>query len=289
MQILNQFRRKVMLVSILVAAAGSSAQAAAPVCQPSRLAALYPGLVGKTITIGQDGETPPFSMRDPKDFSHLIGLDTSLARAVFQCLGIPVTFKTGSWSGLIPATMSGQIDVMWDQLLYTPARAKKMDFVVYMNSATGALVAKGNPKHLTAMDRLCGVTATASLGTTQEAMLRAQSATCAAAGKAPIDVISSSDVPSGLRLVQNDRADVLLGNKFVIDHMAATNPSDTDAAFSVMTGAVLAVGTAKGNPELVNAIRNGLEAIRANGSERRIFAEYHVDYSLAITPTILAQ
>ena len=289
MQVFNKFCLKIVLALVFIAGTVASAQAAAPACQPSRLATLYPGLVGKTISIGQDGKSPPFSMRDPNDFSHLVGLDTDLARAVFKCIGVPVTFKTGSWSGLIPATMSGQITVMWDQLLYTPERAKKLDFIAYMNSATGALVANGNPKHLTSMDALCGVTATASLGTTQEAMLRAQSAACSAAGKAPINVIASADIPSGLRLVQNGRADILLGNSFVVQQMATANPGNTAVGFSVLTGAKLAVGTAKGDPDLVKAIRDGLLAIRADGTEQRIFAKYHVDYSLAVTPTVLSQ
>jgi polar amino acid transport system substrate-binding protein len=289
MQIFNKFCLKIILSLVLVAGAVASAQAAAPACKPASLATLYPGLAGKTISIGQDGESPPFSMRDPSDFSRLVGLDTDMARAVFKCIGVPVTFKTGSWSGLIPATMSGQINVMWDQLLYTPERAKKLDFIAYMNSATGALVANGNPKHLTSMDALCGVTATALLGTTQEMMLHAQSASCTNAGKAPINVVVSADIPSGLRLVQSGRADILLGNTFVIHQMAAANPGSTAVGFSVMTGAKLAAGTAKGNPDLVKAIRDGLVAIRSDGTEQRIFEKYHVDYSLAITPTVLSQ
>jgi polar amino acid transport system substrate-binding protein len=204
-------------------------------------------------------------------------------------VGVPVTFTSGSWSGLIPATISGQIDVMWDQLLFTPERAKKLDFVVYMNSATGMLVAKGNPKHVVSMDSLCGTKATANLGTTQEAMMHEQSAKCTAAGKDAIQVIPSSDVPSGLRLVQSGRADVLVGNKFVIDRMAATNSGNTESAFSVVTGAKLAAGTAKGNPDLVKAMRDGLAILKADGTLKHIFDTYHVDYSLSITPAILSQ
>ena len=92
-------------------------------CEPAKLATKYPALAGKTIKIGQDGESVPFSQRDPKDFNKLIGLDADLARATFACVGAPIDFTIGSWSGLIPAAMAGQIDVMWDTLLYTPERA----------------------------------------------------------------------------------------------------------------------------------------------------------------------
>jgi polar amino acid transport system substrate-binding protein len=289
MRFINEFASRVTLLCFVAAAGMSAARADDGVCEPTKLASKYPSLAGKTIKIGQDGETPPFSMRDPKNFSQLIGLDADMARAVFACAGVPVVFTTGNWSGLIPAAMSGQIDVMWDQLLYTPERAKKMDFVAYMNSATGMLVAKGNPKSLKTLDDVCGVKATAGLGTTQEAMMREASAKCTAAGRPGVEIITSADVPSGLRLVQGGRADVLVANKFVADQMIASSSGTVQNAFDVVTGAKLAAGTAKGNADLVKAMHNGLTILQANGTLKRIFEKYNVDYGLVMKPTILTQ
>jgi polar amino acid transport system substrate-binding protein len=266
---------------------GARAEEAA--CEPAKLATKYPGLAGKTIKIGQDGESVPFSMRDPKEFSKLIGLDADLAQATFACIGVPMQFVIGTWAGLIPAAMAGQIDIMWDTLLYTPERAKKLDFVVYMNAATGMLVAKGNPKNIHAVGDLCGLTSTTTLGTTQEAMLRDASSKCVAAGKPAVNIITSTDMPSGLRLVQNARADLVAVNKFVGDSMVAANPTTVESAFDVITGAKIAVGTAKGNPDLVKALRDGLAAIRASGAETAIYERYHVDYSLTTEPVTLSE
>lgn len=265
------------------------AQAAENVCEPAKLATKYPGLAGKTIKVGQDGESVPFSMRDPKDFSKLIGLDADLARATFECIGVPMQIQVGTWAGLIPAAMGGQIDVMWDTLLYTPERAKKLDFVVYMNAATGMLVAKDNPKKIHALGDLCGLTGTTTLGTTQEAMLRDASSKCVAAGKPALNIITSTDMPSGLRFVQNGRADVVAINKFVGDSMVAANPTTVESGFDVVTGAKIAVGTAKGNPELVKALQDGLAAIRASGAEKAIYEKYKVDYSLTTEPSVLTE
>jgi polar amino acid transport system substrate-binding protein len=251
-------------LAFLLASSLCGARADEVACEPAKLATKYPGLAGKTIKIGQDGESVPFSMRDPKDFSKLVGLDADLAQATFACIGVPMQFVVGTWAGLIPAAMAGQIDIMWDTLLYTPERAKKLDFVVYMNAATGMLVAKGNPKNIHAVGDLCGLTSTTALGTTQEAMLRDASSKCVAAGKPAVNIITSTDMPSGLRLVQNGRVDVV-------------------------TAAKIAVGTAKGNPDLVKALRDGLAAIRASGAEKAIYDRYHVDYSLTTEPAILTE
>jgi polar amino acid transport system substrate-binding protein len=275
----------VLLLPILLLAT-LPARAEAPRCEPAKVAAKYPSLAGKTLRIGQDGESPPFSSRDPKDFEHLIGLDTDLARAVFACAGVKITFHTGSWSGLLPALMAGQIDAMWDTLLYTPARAEKVDFVAYMASATGMLVPAGNPKKLHGLADLCGVTATAGLGTTQEAQLREASAACTKGGKPAIQIITSSDIPSGMRLVENGRADVMSTNKFLAATMVQKNPGAFAEAFDIRTNALIAVGTPKGASDLENAVRDGLAVLRADGTEKQIFERYGVDYSLALDPEI---
>ena len=279
----------VFMLSLLSAFALTPARADDAGCEPTKLAARYPTLAGKTIKVGQDGESVPFSQRDPKDFSKLIGLDADLARATFACVGVPIDFTVGAWSGLIPAAMAGQIDIMWDTLLYTPERAKKLDFVVYMNAATGMLVAKGNPNNVHALTDLCGLNATTQLGTTQEAMLREANSKCLAAGKPAVTLILSQDMPSSLRLVQSGRADLAAVNKFVGDSMVASSPDKVQSAFDVVTGAKISVGTAKGNSDLVKAIKDGLSAIRANGTEKAIYDKYHVDYSLTTDPTALTE
>ena len=161
----------VSTLSLMCAASGPSL-ADAPKCEPGKLAAKYPSLAGKTIKIGTDGETPPYAMRDPKDFNHLIGLDTELAEATFKCVGVPIEFKFGAWSGQVPAVANGQTDAMWDTLYYTPERAKQIDFVIYLRAATGGMVQKGNPKHIMSLEDICGVRATAGLGTVEEAQFR---------------------------------------------------------------------------------------------------------------------
>src|SRR5207248_11395271 len=96
---LASVKRRRLLLSLGLALFALPVHAAEPAC--GALAAKYPSLAGKTLKIGQDGESPPFSFRDSKDFNRLDGLDADLARAVFACLGVPVTFVTGNWSGLI--------------------------------------------------------------------------------------------------------------------------------------------------------------------------------------------
>jgi polar amino acid transport system substrate-binding protein len=260
-----------------------------PKCEPDKLATKYPSLAGKTLKIGQDGESPPYSFRDPKDFQHLIGLDADMARATFACAGVPVEFITGGWSGLLPAVIAGQADVMWDTLYYTPERAKLVDFVVYMTAATGGLVAKGNPKKIMGMDDVCGKRATAGLGTVEETAFRNLSAKCTGAGKAAVDIVLYPDMPGGTRLIQSDRADILLSDLSMVDRLVSLTPAAFERGFMLLTDYKIAVGLTKGNKDLAQAILDGLTILKAEGTEKTLFAKYNVDYALARPNEILTK
>jgi polar amino acid transport system substrate-binding protein len=274
------------LLASLAVAAGSAA-AADLECEPAKLATKYPGLASKTIKIGQDGESAPYSYRDPKDFKHLIGLDADLARAVFECAGVPVEFVTGGWSGLLPAVIAGQTDVMWDSLYYTPERAKQVDFVTYLTAATGGLVAKGNPKNIKSVDDVCGVRATAGLGTVEEVTFRELSAKCTASGKKAIELVTYPDMPGGTRLVANDRADLLMSDLGMVDQMVIHNPKALERGFQIISDYKIAVAYTKNNKDLGQALLDGLTIMKNTGKTKEIFEKYNVSYDLARTPETL--
>jgi polar amino acid transport system substrate-binding protein len=275
--------------AVVAAAMFTATSAGAATCEPDKVATKYPSLAGKTIRIGQDGESPPYSFRDPKDFNHLIGLDADLARATFACAGVKIEFITGGWSGLLPAVISGQADAMWDTLYYTPERAKQADFVTYLTAATGGLVAKGNPKSIKSLDDVCGMRATAGLGTVEEVAFRDLSKKCVAAGKKEVSIVTYPDMPGGTRLIQNDRADIMMTDLGMVNSFIKTNPSTFEKGFTIVTDYKIAVGYTKGAKDLGQAILDGLTVLKENGTVKEIFEKYGVDYSLARTSEILTQ
>jgi polar amino acid transport system substrate-binding protein len=247
------------------------------------------GAGGQDDPIGQDGESPPYSYRDPNNFDNLIGLDADMARAAFACIGAPVEFKTGAWSGLLPAVIAGQLDVMWDTLYYTPERAKSVDFVSYMIAATGGLVAKGNPKSIKSLDDVCGKRATAGLGTVEEAAFRDLSTKCVAAGKGEISIVTYPDMPGGTRLVSNDRADVLMSDLGMVNTLVKNNPDQFDRGFMIITNFKIAVGYTKDNKDLGQALLDALTILRSDGTEKKLFEKYGVDYAIAQPSQILTK
>ncbi len=259
-------------------------------CDPGGLAKKYPSLAGKTIRIATDGESPPYSFRDPADFDHLIGMDADLSRAVFACLGLTTEFKTGAWSGMLPSVIAGQADLMWDTLYYTPERAKQVNFVTYQLAATGGMVRKGNPKNIHSLDDICGLRAEAGLGTVEEARFRQVSEqTCVAANKPPVEVVTYQDMPSGLRLLQNNRTDLMMTDSGQVGQFIATMPNEFERAFTIKTDFQVGPGITKSLPELSEAVLAVMVAMQADGAQKKLMEKYHIDSTLEIPAKMLTK
>jgi polar amino acid transport system substrate-binding protein len=259
----------------------ASAGWAAEKCEPGALAGKYTSLAGKTIRVAQDPQGgPPYSFRDPENFDTIVGLDADTVRAAFDCIGVPFEFKTGSWSGLLPAVIAGQADVMWSNLYYTPARAEQVDFVTYRLAATRGIVRKGNPKNVHALDDACGVRAAAGLGTVEEAMFRGISEKCVAAGKPALEVVTYPDRPTGIRMLLNDRADLMMGDSGGGAYTVKLYRNDLESGYVILTDYKVGPGISKSMPELRRAIFDAMQILQTDGTETQLMAKYDVDPEL---------
>lgn len=253
---------------------------AAPVCEPQKLAEKHPALVGKTIVFGLDPATPPYAMIDEADNKKTIGSDVELAAAVFDCLGVKHELKPGSWPGLFPAVVSGQIDVMF-YLYHTPKRAAQGDFVLYMKAGSGAIVQKGNPKAIKQESDLCGKTVSAGLGTVEEKQMKALGEKCVASGKETVQIMTSTDVPAGFRLIASGRADAMISDLPLIAMMVKKSPQFYDIGYSVVSDYRIGAAVKKGSP-LGAALAEALAAVQASGKQKEIFAKYGIDPAMEV-------
>lgn len=258
-----------------------------PGCDAAAFTEKYPSLAGKTIVMGADPATPPYAMVDPEDNNKIIGSDIELADAVFSCLGLDHTVKPGSWPGLFPAVISGQIDVMF-YLYHNAKRAEQGDFVTYMRAGSGAIVQKGNPAKITSKADLCGKTLSAGLGTVEERQAQKWSEQCVADGKDAIKVMTSTDVASGFRLVASGRADAMVTDLPLINMMVQKNPDAYDIGYTVVTDWAIGAAVANGNP-LGSAIYDAMKLVQAAGVQKQIFTKYGIETDLEIPTAFLSE
>ena len=255
--------RSLMAVAALTAtvlAAPSAASADAGKCEPDKLAEKYPSLAGRTIRIGGDAQTAPFFFRDPVNFENIVG----------------------AWSGILPAVVADQADVFFDNLYHTPERAKQVDYVLYMQAATGALTQAGNPKKIASVDDYCGNSVAVGVGTVEEPVVRKKSEDCKAAGKPEINILTYPDPASGIRLIEDGRADIVMYDLTVTDEQVKQHPDKFARAFMTLSGFNIGTAVRNGDDELNKAILDGLTILQANGKQAEIFTKYGIDPALAV-------
>ena len=262
------------------------AVAAQQQCEPTQVATKYPSLAGKVLKISFTGSDPPYSFRDPNDFNNLLGFLPDYARAVVACIGLPPpTFMTADWSGLVASVTSGQVDAMWDALYYTPERAQMIDYVIYFSAASGVFVPKGNPKHIHAIEDLCGLRGVAPVGTIEIQKLNSANEQCLAAHKPAITVITSKDNPDGAQLVRAGRADCFLGEATTTIY----GTDDYERAFIFQSNIRVGLATPKGATALETAILEAIKILKADGTENKLFAKYNMDPALSLPAEIVTK
>jgi polar amino acid transport system substrate-binding protein len=272
----------------LLASAGTARAADVKPCQPDQVATRYPGLAGKTIVVGVDGVSLPYSYHDPENPDRILGADADYARAVFACIGVPVTFQIAAWSGLMPAVAAGRVDLMWDNLYYTPERAQRVDFVLYSVASDTAVLRKGNPKNIKSLADLCGVRAVAGLGTVEILLLNNLTQTCTQDGKPAIEINTYQDRPSAWQMIETNRADIVLSSS-AMAAAATAEHSNMETGFNFLPDVKVGVAVAKGRTELEQAIADAMAATQATGQIAKIYVAYKLDPKLLLPPEILTK
>jgi polar amino acid transport system substrate-binding protein len=260
-----------LLISLLAAALVPQAATAASCDEVS---AKHAGIAGKPIKIGISPFSPGYEVADPNDPSRIIGFDPDMVQALTDCIGLEYTFEAMDFSGLVGALDAKRIDLIFSSMYATPERAKKVNFVLYQKASTGSVVQKGNPKNITGMDSLCGLTAAEVTGTVEAETLTKYGETCKAAGKPEIEVTLYKDNDACLRAVQVGRADIFMTDAGLAAALAKQFADTINSGFSVPSVYRFGVGVHKENTELMNAVHDGLKAIQDDGTEAKLLPKW---------------
>ena len=237
--------------------------------------AKHAGVSGKSIKIGISPFSPGYEVADPNDPSRIIGFDPDMVQALTDCIGLEYGFESMDFSGLVGALDAKRIDLIFSSMYATPERAKKVNFVLYQKASTGSVVQKGNPKNITSMDSLCGLTAAEVTGTVEaETLTKHSDETCKPAGKPEIEVTLYKDNDACLRAVQLGRADIFMTDAGLAAALAKQFADTLDHGFSIPSVYRFGVGVHKENTGLMNAVYDGLKAIQDDGTEAKLLAKW---------------
>ena len=197
---------------------------AAQACEPERAAEKYPAYAGRVARIAADPTVPPFTYTDPKDLQTLTGLEADILVSVFRCAGLKFEFVLGNWNGGLAGLFTGAMDVMAGNVNYTPDRAQKADYVIFMRNGSSIAVRDGNPTDLHTAEDLCGARTAVGLASSSRREMERISKTCVESGKPPALIQLSEGLEPAYRMLSNKRVDAVMDTASSLAARIAASP-----------------------------------------------------------------
>jgi polar amino acid transport system substrate-binding protein len=243
----------------------------------------YPGLKGKSFTVGTSPGQHYYDFQDEQDPSKIIGLEPDLVAAVGKCAGFTAKFQKFEFNGLVPAMTSGRIDLIASGMYATSERAQKVNFVTYMRAAEAAVVQKGNPKGIKSIGDMCGATVAQVLGTVEVKMAEEQDKKCKAESKPAMKFINFTNNNQLTTALTTKRADVFLTDAGVAAYIVKKF-SGLEKGFDIVSDFQFGFGVAKQNQELLNAFNESLTTLHARGETANIAKQWGFSTEALVKP-----
>src|SRR5438445_6118979 len=100
----------------------------------------------------------PYSFRDPRNPSRIIGFEVDLANALAARMGRTARFVQNQWDGLGPGLERGEYDVVINGLEVTPERAQKIHFSIPYVYSTLTITTRADDHRVQQANDLRGLT-----------------------------------------------------------------------------------------------------------------------------------
>lgn len=213
------------------------------------------------LRVGLEGTYPPFSFQDER--GQLAGFEVEFAQALARELGVRAALQPTKWDGILAALESGRLDVVINQVTITPERQQTYDFTQpYTVSGIQVIVRSGMEDEITGPQDLAGRSVGVVLGTAYEEWLREN--------VPDADIRTYDDDPTRNQDLIVGRIDAILNDRLIVGNLVKQSGGRIVAAGEPFATQRQAIALPKGNPELLAALNDGIDAMRADGSLSRI-------------------
>ncbi|UZE26351.1 ABC transporter substrate-binding protein [Pseudomonas sp. B21-056] len=187
-----------------------------------------------------------------------------------------VEWRVVPFSGLLPALLAKQCDMIVDQLFDKPERREVIDIVNYMYSSQAVVVPKGNPKAIKTLTDLSTRKIAVLNGSTIKTLLDAENEKLTKAGKPAMKLVvynTDTDAFQALRINQVDAYGTTVETAGYYAAMAPDLFEEGVPAFSrILTG----IGIRKDDPQLSAAVQQVISDMRSDGSYSQLLNKWHV-------------
>src|SRR5205809_2252940 len=229
------------------------------------LAAPHPASAQELVWAADAEGGAPYSFRDPRDPSRIIGFEVDLADPLAERMGRKARFIQNQWDGLVPGLERAEYDVVINGLEITPERAEKIHFSNPYFYSTLTLTIRADDARIHGADDLRGLTA---------GVLRVTFAERYDQDLGNVTIrIYDGQVEQFIDL-DLGRLDALVMDTPVASY-DATGPHVRNFK-SPAARMAFGIGIRKNDEELLHQINDALEAMRRDGTLRKIYTDWGI-------------
>ena len=214
------------------------------------------------LTMSTNAAFPPYEMTtDSGDFE---GIDIEVAGAIAEKLGLELQVDDMDFDAALLAAQSGKSDIVMAGVTVTDERQKVMDFSdTYAEGIQSIIVPEDSD--IASADDLAGKIIGTQRGTTGYIYCTDDFG--------EDSVVAYDDGLTAVQALNNGQVDAVVIDNAPAKEFVAANPGlkILDTAYAQED---YAIGVAKGNTELLNAINGALEELQADGTLQSIVDKY---------------
>ena len=239
------------------------------------------------ISFGGLWETPPVLSVDLADPTKPAGIAPDVAALFGEVLGVDVEWQNLAWPAQLPGLQAGSVDVLFGQVSINAEREQSVvDLTPFQVKTHALLVPEGNPKDLTAIADMCGLTIAVPIGSNQSARVAEISeADCVGAGEPAIVLAEYQGAAAATQALRAGTVDAWLDVENSVNATVTADP-DVFAAVPVPTDEMpteySGIAVSKDNPGLSEALAGALRILVENGMYEEIYESYDVSSNLEL-------
>ena len=214
------------------------------------------------LTMSTNAAFPPYEMTT--DSGELEGIDIEVAGAIAKKLGLELQVDDMDFDAALLAAQNGKSDMVMAGVTVTDERLKVMDFSdTYAEGIQSIIVPEGSD--ITTADDLSGKAIGTQRGTTGYLYCTDDFG--------EENVIAYDDGLTAVQALNNGQVDAVVIDNAPAQEFVAANPGlkILDTAYAQED---YAIGVAKGNTQLLDAINGALEELQADGTLQAIVDKY---------------
>lgn len=249
---------------------GDASASVAPITADPALTAMLPADVqaSKKLVIGTNATYKP---NEYTEGDKVVGMDIDLFDAVFQKMGVDVTWQQSPFDLIIVGVQGGKYNAGVSSFTINAKREKSVNMVSYLNAGTLWAVKAGNPKKI---DRAkpCGISIAVETGTMQYDELAAlQKTTCK---DDPIDIKSFQEQADGTAAVIAGRVDAMSADSPITEYAIKMSNGGMEPLGETYDAAPYGIVIPKGDTQMAEGVAKALQALKEGGQYEAILAKW---------------